>query len=212
MKIAIFGATGALGGECLQQALAANHDITVLVRSATKLPDALAGKTEVIEGDGLNADDVARAIPAATDAVLFAIGVDTHSPENLCTDVTRHIFEAMSQVDCTRFIWCGGGSNFMPEDQITFGAHFVRGFASLFMSLRHRDKEHQLELLAANNHVDWLGLRPLQMKQGPRRENYRLGFDKFSGFSSISFADCAHAMLGMLDDDTWLRKAPIIQY
>ena len=54
--------------------------------------------------------------------------------------------------------------------------------------------------------------RPLQMKVGLLRGEYRLGFNPFSGTSSISFADCAHAMLGMLQDDTWLGKAPIVQY
>ena len=41
---------------------------------------------------------------------------------------------------------------------------------------------------------------------------YRLGYHAFSGLSKISFADCAHAMIRMLDDDTWLHKAPIVQY
>jgi putative NADH-flavin reductase len=50
------------------------------------------------------------------------------------------------------------------------------------------------------------------MKDGPKKGEYRLGFYPFSGLSSISFADCAHAMLGMLQDDTWIGKAPIIQY
>jgi putative NADH-flavin reductase len=50
------------------------------------------------------------------------------------------------------------------------------------------------------------------MRRGPRRGEYRLGFHRFSGFSRISFADCAHAMIRMLDEDTWLHKAPIIQY
>ena len=45
-----------------------------------------------------------------------------------------------------------------------------------------------------------------------RGERYRLGYDAFSGTSRIHFADCAHAMLGMLDDDTWIHEAPIIQY
>ncbi len=180
----------------------------------TRTPFSAGGTDaiEVIEGDGLNPDDVLRAIPTATDAILFSIGVDKQSPENLCTNITRHILNAMSLTACKRLIWCGGGSNFMAQDQITLGARFVRFFAETFMSLRHRDKERQLVLLAEHTQVDWLGLRPLQMKKGPRKEVYRVGFDKFSGLSSISFADCAHAMLGMLTDDTWLRKAPIIQY
>ncbi len=80
------------------------------------------------------------------------------------------------------------------------------------MSLRHDDKVQQYQFLDQNRQIPWLGVRPLQMKKGPLRKNYRLGFDTFSGMSSISFADCAHGMLSMLDDDHWLGKAPIIQY
>ena len=80
------------------------------------------------------------------------------------------------------------------------------------MALRQRDKVHQLALLEESRDVDWIGLRPLQMRKGPKRSEYRVGFDTFSGFSKISFADCAHAMIGMLDDDTWRHRVPIIQY
>ena len=111
-----------------------------------------------------------------------------------------------------RFIWCGGGSTPVPEDQVTFGSRFVEFFGKTFMGLRNRDKIHQLEFLGANLDVAWFGVRPLQMGRGPRQGNYRVGFDRFSGMSRISFADCAHAMVGMLNDDTWLHKAPIVQY
>ncbi|WP_373091863.1 hypothetical protein [Zhongshania sp.] len=50
------------------------------------------------------------------------------------------------------------------------------------------------------------------MTPGPMRGDYRLGFDRFNGFSRISFADCAHAMLAMLEGDCWLHRAPIVQY
>ncbi len=109
-------------------------------------------------------------------------------------------------------MWCGGGSNLRPEDVITFGARFVRWFSETFLKHRHTDKEHQLRLLDENTDVCWIGVRPLQMKSGPKTGKYRLGYNAFSGLSSISFADCAHAMVTMLDDDTWLGKVPIIQY
>ncbi len=111
-----------------------------------------------------------------------------------------------------RFVWCGGGSTLVDDDEISFGAKFVEGFASTFMGLRHRDKEHQLVLLNQNLDLDWIGIRPLQMRKGPKRGEYRVGFHRFSALSSISFADCAHAMIQMLGDDTWLHKAPIVQY
>ncbi len=212
MNITIFGATGALGSECLEQALAAGHEVTVLVRSATKLPEDLGARVTTVEGDALIAEDVARVIQPDTEAILFAIGVDKNSPEDLCTNVTSLIFNAMTAVGVKQFIWCGGGSTFVEEDQISLGARIVKRIAQLFMSLRHYDKEHQYALLQQHPEIDWIGVRPLQMRKGPLRGEYRLGFDTFSGMSKISFADCAHAMLRMLGDDTWMRKAPIVQY
>ena len=208
MKLVIFGSTGALGGELLQQSLVAGHDVTVLVRDAAKLPNGLPDTVSVVAGNALDAAAVQRALANDPDAVLFAIGVDKASPQNLCTDVTRHI------LDCgvRRFIWCGGGSNLLPDDEITFGAKFVEGFSELFLSLRHNDKKSQLALLDEYPDVNWYGVRPLQMNVGPLTTSYRLGYNAFSGMSKISFADCAHAMMGMLEDDTWLRKAPIVQY
>jgi len=212
VKITIFGATGALGSECLTQALDAGHEVTVLVRSAAKLPDDSRKRIEVVEGDGLHAADVEQALGEGTEAVLFAIGVDKHSPEDLCTDVTRHILKAMLNSNIPRLVWCGGGSTLVEEDRVTFGAKIVQKIAQIFMSLKHRDKEHQYELLQQHPEVEWIGVRPLQMRKGPKRGQYRLGFDTFNGLSEISFADCAHAMVKMLEDDTWLSKAPIIQY
>lgn len=140
------------------------------------------------------------------------MGVDRRSPEDLCTDVTRHILTAMPRLGVRRFVWCGGGSTIVEDDAVTFGAKFVEMFAGTFMALRHRDKQHQLDLLDLSLDVEWMGVRPLQMRRGPRRGDYRLGFHPFNGFSAISFADCAHAMIRMLTDDTWLHKAPIVQY
>jgi putative NADH-flavin reductase len=212
MRITIFGATGSLGRECLAQCLEAGHDVTLLVRTVEKLEAGLRERVRVVEGDGLDAAAVAAAVPAGTDAVLFAIGIDRHSPENLCTDVTRHILAAMRASGVRRFVWCGGGSTLVEGDRITFGARLVDLFARTFMGLRHRDKAHQLVLLRESTDLDWLGVRPLQMRRGPRRGAYRLGFDAFSGLSKITFSDCADAMLGMLVDDTWLHRAPIVQY
>jgi putative NADH-flavin reductase len=213
MKITLFGATGSLGRECLAQCLQAGHEVTVLVRTPDKLPAACKERVSVIQGDGLVRADVARALPAGTDAVLFAVGVDEKtSPPDLCTDITRHIFAVMREAQISRFIWCGGGSTLRPDDVITFGAKFVCWYSQTFLKHRHTDKEHQLILLDETTDLQWIGVRPLQMKQGAMTGQYRLGYNAFSGLSKISFADCAHAMVGMLEDDTWLGKAPIIQY
>jgi putative NADH-flavin reductase len=213
LKVTLFGATGDLGTECLSQCLQAGHEVTVLVRSPDKLSNPSSERLTVVEGDGLIVADVARALPEGTEAILFAVGVDEKtSPPDLCTDVTRHILEVMRREQIPRLIWCGGGSTLRHEDVVTFGARFVCWFSETFLKHRHTDKEHQLALLDQNSDLCWIGIRPLQMKAGPLKGEYRLGYNAFSGLSKISFADCAHAMVNMLDDDTWVGKAPIIQY
>ncbi|MDC0362831.1 NAD(P)H-binding protein, partial [Halioglobus sp.] len=129
MKLTLFGATGDLGNECLSQGLAAGHDITVLVRALDKISPDIAERITVVQGDGLVREDISMALPAETEAVLFAIGIDEKtSPKNLCTDVTRNILSVMRERGITRLVWCGGGSNFRPEDEITLGARFVRWY------------------------------------------------------------------------------------
>lgn len=213
MKVTLFGATGDLGGECLAQCLQAGHDVTVLVRTPDKLPAVFKDRIRVVQGDGLVLEDVSRALPSGTHAILFAVGVDEKtSPPDLCTDITRHILTVMRQTHIPRFVWCGGGSTLRPDDVVTFGAKFVCWFSEIFLKHRHTDKQHQLTLLDENTDLCWIGIRPLQMKQGAVKGRYRLGFNAFSGMSKIHFADCAQAMIRMLEDDTWLGKAPIIQY
>ncbi len=215
MKVTILGATGQLGRECLKQCLESDHEVTVLVRTPGKLPEAVRAKVTVVQGDALSPADVKRALPAGTQAVLFAIGVDEKtSPADLCTDVTRNVLAAMRENLHAepRLVWCGGGSTIVEDDAVTWGSRFVRWYGEHFLKHRHTDKAHQLALLDENRDIRWIGIRPLQMKYGPRTGKYRLGFHPFSGMSKISFADCAHAMVGMLDDDTWVGKAPVVQY
>lgn len=213
MRISLFGATGSLGRELLAQSVDAGHEVTVLVRSPDKLATEYAGRVQIVKGDALAAADVDAAIPAGTDAILFALGVDEKtSPPDLCTDATRLILARMRGVGVGRLVWCGGGSNLRDEDVVTFGARFVRWFSERFLAHRHTDKEHQLALLDASTDVCWSGVRPLQMNPGALTGQYRLGYHRFSGLSKISFADCAHAMMTMLQDDTWVGKVPVVQY
>jgi len=212
MKLSVFGATGSVGSECVRLSLLAGHELSVLVRDPQKLRPEFEGKVRIVMGNALEYADVDKTILQGTDAVLFAIGVDRNSPKNLCTDATRHILEVMRRKNVGRLVWCGGGSTQMSEDIIGFGAKFVKMYSEILLPLRHFDKQNQFELLDKNRDITWIGVRPLQMKPGAHTGKYRIGYDSFNGFSNISFSDCADSMLGMLNDDTWIGKAPIIQY
>ena len=63
MKIAIFGGTGRVGNEVLNQALAAGHEVVALVRSPEKL--TVEDKLTIIKGNVTDVEAVARTISGA---------------------------------------------------------------------------------------------------------------------------------------------------
>ena len=67
---------------------------------------------------------------------------------------------------------------------------------------RSHRRGRQFELLDARPVLDSIGIRPLGMREGDLRATYALGFVPFGGMSWCSFADAAHAMVAMLQDDT----------
>lgn len=212
MNITIFGATGSLGSECLNQAIEAGHNITLLIRDKTKMDRIPTPQLSIFEGNGLDIHDVEQVISTTTDAVLFAVGVKKDSPADLCTLITKNILDVMNKRQIKRFVFCSGANLIVAEDKLAFGMKFVVFFAKAFMGNKHFDKYHQFELLGQYPSIDWLGIRPVQIIKGPLRSAYQIGYIPFSGFSQISFADCAHEMLQMITDDTWLRKIPVIHY
>jgi putative NADH-flavin reductase len=119
MRLAVFGGTGALGGEVVRQALAAGHTVAVLVRHPARFDSVLAGNdgVEVVAGDALVGDDVDKVL-AGADGVIFALGMNSKSPPLLCTRATALIVE---RIGTRRFVWCGGGSNLVDGDPDTFG-------------------------------------------------------------------------------------------
>lgn len=77
-KVVILGATGSLGRHVVRQAIAANHDISVVVRAPSKLPADVRARVTVHQAD-LNAtstSDLAAAL-GGNDAVINTAGLVT---------------------------------------------------------------------------------------------------------------------------------------
>src|SRR5438132_7153278 len=71
MKILLLGATGRTGRHVLEQAVAAGHDVSVLVRSPDRLPPGVGVRTAI--GSALDPGDVGEAV-RGMDAVLVTLG------------------------------------------------------------------------------------------------------------------------------------------
>jgi len=89
MKLTIFAATGGIGRQILEQALAAGHDVTVVVRN----PNKLSGEAvRVVTADMAAPDPAAlQAAVQGADAVLSGLGPHSNSSAGIASRGTRAI-------------------------------------------------------------------------------------------------------------------------
>jgi len=95
MKLVVLGANGRTGRLVVEQALAAGHNVTALVRSPEKLTIRNSG-LRIVAGGATDAADVARALEGG-DAVLSTLG----GKGSVIADSTRAIVDAAHQTSQT---------------------------------------------------------------------------------------------------------------
>src|SRR5438132_12093427 len=101
MKLTIFAATGGIGRQALDQAVAAGHDVTAVVRNPKKLP----AKVRAVASD-LAAPDpaVLESAVEGADAVLSGLGPRSASEAGIAWQGTRAIVQAMRATDVRRIV------------------------------------------------------------------------------------------------------------
>jgi len=99
-KIIIFGATGTVGRQLVEQALSMGYQVTAFTRTSTKM-DLQHLNLTVVEGDVLDKDLVNDAV-AGHDAVLCALGAGRHG--YVREAATQNIVAAMQANKVERLI------------------------------------------------------------------------------------------------------------
>jgi uncharacterized protein YbjT (DUF2867 family) len=101
MKITIFAATGGIGRQLLEQAVAAIHDVTVVVRNPGKLSRPVRTVTTDLAGPDPAALESAV---AGADAVLSGLGPRSNSEAGVASHGTRAIVTAMQATGTRRIV------------------------------------------------------------------------------------------------------------
>lgn len=209
MKLLIIGATGGTGRQLVEQALAAGHDVTALVRNPGKIR-ARHERLRVVQGDILAFDSLDLAV-AGQDAVLSSLGTKSvFKPVIIFSEGTSNLLRAMTKHDVRRLIYITG-----------IGAGDSRGHGGFFydklilpivLKRIYEDKDRQ-ETLIRNSDRDWIIVRPGFLTNGPPTESYRVLTD-LAGVTvrRISRADVAAFMLAQLNSDRYLCQTPVITY
>ena len=96
-KILILGATGSLGRHVLQQAISANHIVSTIVRTRSKLPTDIRWNGMVYEADIAKESTSALAsIFQTNDVVIDTAGFVTE--EQIFVDLTDHIVTSLESI------------------------------------------------------------------------------------------------------------------
>ncbi|WP_346016830.1 SDR family oxidoreductase [Chroococcidiopsis sp. CCMEE 29] len=209
MKLLIFGSTGSIGRQVVEQALEQGHTVTAFTRDPAKL-DIKHAHLKVAQGDVMDLASVEKAVQGQ-DAVVCVLGSGGNRKGTIRSEGTRQIIRAMETAGIRRFIcqttlgagdsW--GNLNFFWK-YIMFGTLLRDVFA---------DHEKQ-ESYVKQSRLDWTIVRPGAFVDGKRTGKYRHGFpgtDKTSKLK-ISRADVADFILKQLTDDSYLHKTPSVSY
>lgn len=207
--LALFGATRGIGRHVLDQALAAGHHVTALVRDPTRL-DVRHPHLRVRTGDVTELAAVSPVVQGA-DAVICALGAPARDRRGVRAAGTRQIVRAMEDHGVRRLLCVSvlGAS----ETRASLPFLLRRIVFPLVLDPAVRDHEAQEQLIAASD-TDWTVVRPPTLTDGPRTGRYAHGFGTdFGGLTmKVSRADVADFLLREIDRDRYVRRMPGVSY
>ncbi len=211
MKLIVFGATGSIGTQLVDQALEQGHEVTAFVRNTAKL-DLTRPRLKAITGDVLNYKDVEAAV-GQHDAVISAIGTPALTRNHVRSQGTANIVEAMEKTGVRRLVslssmGIGDSRPMLPR---------LYKYLLVPLLLRQGFAEHELqEKTVRNSKLDWTLVRPGAYNDGPLTGEYRHDIANAVNGNSpkakISRADVADFMLKQVTDDSYVRRAPWLSY
>jgi putative NADH-flavin reductase len=205
--VLVLGASGPLGRQVVEQAIARGHAVTAFMRDPAgyEAPNGVS----VVQGDVLDAASLAQALPGQ-DAVVWAVGGPNTKEgraavPDTCERGTRHLIEAMKSAGVRRLVavsvWGVGDSRDrapLPIRLIVFD-RVIRD--------EIEDKTRQEELLRASD-LDWTIVRPPRLNDKPATGTFRQAEElKFKARSELSRSDLAAFMVEELGRGDYVRKS-----
>ncbi|MBL4907635.1 MAG: SDR family oxidoreductase [Sneathiella sp.] len=209
MKLVIFGATGKIGRNLIDQALSQGHQVTAFTRTPDKLTE-IHENLRVKQGDVLDSASVRDAV-RGQDGVLCALGMPLMNKEGLREKGTNIIIQIMEEVGVKRLVCLSGlGAG---DSWSILPLHYKYLIVPLFMRHLYADHERQ-ESLVKKSLLDWIIVRPGSFIKGAQTGQYRHGFTVADEPArlKVSHEDVAHFMLKQSAENTYLRQTPALSY
>jgi uncharacterized protein YbjT (DUF2867 family) len=217
MKLTVFAATGGIGRQVLEQALAAGHDVTAVVRN----PGSLPGPVRAVPVADLATADPAALEPAVAgaDAVLSGLGPRSRADAGVASRGTRAMVLAMRATGVRRVVAVSAAPvgtvaspglpdppRHDPGDGLAT-RHLVMPLLKGMLRDVYADLALMEDVLRDSG-LDWTVVRPPRLTDRPLTGAYRTapGRNLRRGFL-VARADVAHLMLRVLGQPETVGQA-----
>ena len=205
MRLTIFGATGGTGTCLVQQAVAAGHEVTAIVRDPARLAAPASPRLHAVTADVLDPASIVTSV-AGADAVVSAIGPRTGGRTTISQDSAHSIIQAMGKAGTRRLITVSG-SIVADEGDGPVLRYLLKPLARA-TQLRYVCADmRQAESEVQDSHLDWTIMRPPRLTGRPATGRYRTAIDRNPPRAfSLPRADLAACILGLLSDQSAVHR------
>ncbi len=204
-RLLILGATGGTGLALVDQAVAAGHEVTAFVRDPRKLPP---GRVRTVTGDILRDSTALDDAVGGQDAVISALGVGrSFKPAGFMAHAVPTIVGAMQRAGVRRLIFTSAFGIGPTRPDAPF---LPRLFFRTLLRQIYADKDVG-EAAIHQSSLDWTIVQPVGLTNRPRTGRTRVAEHlPLRGFPTVSRADVAAVILGLLDDGATVRKTLLV--
>ncbi|OXM86547.1 NAD(P)-dependent oxidoreductase [Paenibacillus rigui] len=203
MKIAVIGATGKAGSRIVKEALDRGHEVTAVVRDASKLESSAAS---VLEKDvfQLTSENL-QGFDVVVNAFAAPLG-----QEHLHVDAGNVLIDALKGAPGTRLIVVGGAGSLFVDEAKTIRVIDTPNFPD-FVKPTASNQAKNLEILQSTEGISWTFVSPSAMfALGKRTGKYQTGKDNLlvnsSGQSYVSYEDYAAAVVDEIENPQHLNE------
>lgn len=215
IKIFIAGASGGIGREAVQQALQAGHQVTALVRDASKLP-IVHPNLKIVTGDVLQPLTFSHHLQGQQ-VVISALGVSgaglfNDKPTIIYSKGCANLLVAMEQYGIS-WIFCISASAVEISPVLPWYVRFAAKYI-LQKLLKHMYADlRKMETIVKAGKTNWTIIRPPQLTDGPSTGQYRMALNAYlrNGLK-ISRADVAHFMIHQLNNNELINTTVELGY
>lgn len=211
MKVTIFGATGFSGQAILADSIKQGHEVTILVRDASKIPIKHQNLT-IVEGNVLNPQTVASVLHHQ-EAVIQCLGVSGKGdgkPTTFISDASKIIVDEMQNQKIKRLI---AMSNVGAGNSIAFQPWFftkiILPYFMKWLKVIIEDK-NRMEPIIMNSNLDWTIVRCPNIVDKPAKGTCNATLDGKGLKLSITLSDLSKFMVDQLKQTVFIKQAPSV--